>query len=931
MGKKRTAAQAAADEAPAAPAAAAPFDAELDSIFSSALTSAPALASNFQASSSNEKSHKSKKDKKEKKEAGKKERRQSKKEAVAAAAAAPVAEEEPEAASDGEEEEGEGDAELETDSDELPDEDDEEILAALQGLSDEDDEVEPAADEDEAEAEDEDEEGEFEMEADEDEDEDDSDEEVNARISGPSMDIDSLVQETLGGGSGDEAPAAEQAARSDEELASDEEEGDDNDEDEEEAGEVGSSRTQKKAPKSAKKTAPLTPAEQAEQDKRTIFVGNVPIEAVKSRVSLAAFICSRYFNLKIASLTTYLVSLDHTSPHIQPLRRALKTHLAQQLPGLSSKALDTIRFRSIPLSAPTMPAAMSEARSAAEAAAVEKKMARSLQHRELLAKGEAEERGLPASAIKFLNPSEKRKVRFIKQEINENASSVHCYITVSKDFGLPPKSAGGEQQLSLTTPTAASPARIVAAALAAAADSTLFEKHHLRVDLVTMLTTEEVAQALSMLRSAGSASSSGASDKGKAKAQAAADGAAGIYGLELGAARLGELLQEAAEGGAHDNKRTLFVGGLDFTASEEDVRAFFEGLVAEERGAPSNESSSSSSTAGSSVRTWVRSVRIVRDRATQMGKGIAYVRFVDEACVDEIIAISEAEQAFFSAAEAAAHGGKGRAAAAAAAAGTQGGKFKKTITDENGKRVEFKRRLKFMKRPIRVSRCKAKTKSAFSSMRGSTSSRINSSGSGSSNDNANSSPLGARGDRSLHQTPAQRRRSSGAPTPGGTSPSPWNGAGNKRGANGGGGGAGPNGSPVSNKRARYFASNDGGAPASSSPLRRQDRTTEEYKSLDKSTRVALKKGDAERQARRAEKKERKKVAERAVRKAGAGARGSGGGGGGSGRGEGSGGAMEKVKLRQPGKKSKPGMGKKAQGQTGKKAGKEPKKRSSASA
>lgn len=82
-----------------------------------------------------------------------------------------------------------------------------------------------------------------------------------------------------------------------------------------------------------------------------------------------------------------------------------------------------------------------------------------------------------------------------------------------------------------------------------------------------------------------------------------------------------------------DPKCSLFVGGLDYAAKDDDVRAFFEALVTAERAAPESGS-------------WVTGVRIVRDRDTQMGKGFAYVHFVDRESVDELISLPSAKLKF---------------------------------------------------------------------------------------------------------------------------------------------------------------------------------------------------------------------------------------------------------------------------------------------
>lgn len=62
-----------------------------------------------------------------------------------------------------------------------------------------------------------------------------------------------------------------------------------------------------------------------------------------------------------------------------------------------------------------------------------------------------------------------------------------------------------------------------------------------------------------------------------------------------------------------DPKKSVFVGGLDYAAKEEDVRAFFESLLVAERGEPETH--------------YVSEVRIVRDKETQLGKGFGYVHF----------------------------------------------------------------------------------------------------------------------------------------------------------------------------------------------------------------------------------------------------------------------------------------------------------------
>ena len=68
-----------------------------------------------------------------------------------------------------------------------------------------------------------------------------------------------------------------------------------------------------------------------------------------------------------------------------------------------------------------------------------------------------------------------------------------------------------------------------------------------------------------------------------------------------------------------DHKLTVFVGNLPFTATEDGVRAWFAGVV--DGGDDS-----------------ITNVRIVRDKMTNKGKGIAYVMFTERMHVFQALA-----------------------------------------------------------------------------------------------------------------------------------------------------------------------------------------------------------------------------------------------------------------------------------------------------
>lgn len=517
------------------------------------------------------------------------------------------------------------------------------------------------------------------------------------------------------------------------------------------------------------------------RDQRSIFVGNVPLSALQSK-----------------SLT-----------------RDLKKQVIAMSPYPSITRVDALRYRSVAFSVPTGDY------SAENSEAAEKKRARSRAYKEAVAELEATEDGLANKGQVYLNPKQKRKVAYINQDINEKAKSVNAYITLDKlsedDYKkLATLQGSSDDKARRITPS------VLAALTAARLDDTVFEGRHLRVDLAAALSLPElVTSGLDKFLSAPSTSSS----------------------TDPFATALARVLGGSGGKSRQENSRTLFVGNLDFEADEEDVRALFEGLVREERGPPPVSTGSSrgpvavldklslpSMSKAAAVDadddddaeasahlslleqpTWVSSVRLIRDPATQMGKGFGYIRFMDEECVDELMAIWESDEAFLNAVKP----GKGGSS-------TRGG------LNEDGSRREFKRRVKLNKRALRLARCKT-TGGGKGTASSAKSKRKSEDG---------PAPATPRSAAATQQTPPRtskntRRRSMGAPTPGGTSPSIARSR-KEESEGGAGGGGGSSSAIVAN------------------PPPKRERTSEDL------TRLALKRNDPERQAKRLAKKDKKR-------------------------------------------------------------------------
>ncbi|KAG8898714.1 hypothetical protein FRB99_007199, partial [Tulasnella sp. 403] len=223
-----------------------------------------------------------------------------------------------------------------------------------------------------------------------------------------------------------------------------------------------------------------------EVDARTVFVGNLPSLMIKQKSST----------------------------------KALTRHLLSFLPDNTNAIIESTRFRSVGFNAPKEGSTNDDS----------SRPTTIVDH-----DPETEQ------AKSYLTTNQKKRLAFIKGELNPNAQVVNCYVV----FGHKPPSSDTDGKDDTMKPAE------VAHRIVKAANSSTFMGRTIRVDHV------------------------GSTTKGSKK---------------------------------EDARKTVFVGGLDFEAKEDDVRSLFEALVTDEMGDPKKRRQTETRTVekggGNTMQTW---------------------------------------------------------------------------------------------------------------------------------------------------------------------------------------------------------------------------------------------------------------------------------------------------------------------------------------
>lgn len=139
-----------------------------------------------------------------------------------------------------------------------------------------------------------------------------------------------------------------------------------------------------------------------ERDRRSVFVGNLPVEVAKSKVGLLQFPLSRG---RDESLTS------------QSAQSQLRTHLLSFAP---TAKIESIRFRSIPFATPTdsVPDATDEDDKTKRAKREKLRAAAWRAEQDKLESGDKRDQEEADKAKSFIDAKGKRKVAFIKKDVS---------------------------------------------------------------------------------------------------------------------------------------------------------------------------------------------------------------------------------------------------------------------------------------------------------------------------------------------------------------------------------------------------------------------------------------------------------------------------------------------------------------------------------
>ncbi|KAK1236265.1 Nucleolar protein 12 [Marasmius sp. AFHP31] len=304
------------------------------------------------------------------------------------------------------------------------------------------------------------------------------------------------------------------------------------------------------------------------------------------------------------SRTIFIGNLSVEVAQKKPLRKQLQRHVLSLIPTTGPKPkIESIRFRSVPFSVPTSTLPQDEDDPKAKGKGGKKPKSSRPHDLERTSnwKGQHDE---GETEKKFLTPSQKKKVAFINQSFHESANDMHAYIVFAHP-PMPDVDDAPARKSNLPPPAEVMDPYEAARLAKEVCDGSSFMERVLRVDI------------------------------------AAKNPVAAVVNTE------GRVVKTDV-----DPKKCVFVGNLDFESKEEDVRVFFEGAISSEKGPRSpedgkeEESDGEDAQEGSKPRTWVKRVRIIRDKDTQLGKGFAYVQFVSHECVDEILALEPSKLKF---------------------------------------------------------------------------------------------------------------------------------------------------------------------------------------------------------------------------------------------------------------------------------------------